>query len=270
MTAFLFWNLKNKPLQEIISSIALSYDIDVFIFVEFSIDNYDLLEELDKNDLGEYFYAPGLCDKIHIFSRFNDDFIKPIYETHNLSIRRLSLPGLKDILIAITHFPSKRYWDEESQSVECIDLANSIRSVEIDVGHSRTILVGDFNMNPFETGLVSAAGLHAVMSRKIAERNKRTVQQKEYPFFYNPMWNFFGDSTMGPPGTYYYTTSTHKIFFWNIFDQLLVRPDLLNSFNNDDLMIITSTDNINLLNRNGFPNQKEYSDHLPIYFKLNI
>jgi hypothetical protein len=84
------------------------------------------------------------------------------------------------------------------------------------------------------------------------------------------MWNFLGDFTLGPPGTYYYTKSTHKIYFWNMFDQLLVRPDLLNSFSNDDLMIITSTDDISLLNRNGFPNKKEYSDHLPICFKLNI
>jgi hypothetical protein len=177
MTTFLFWNLKNKPLKDVIASIALNYDIDILIFVEYSIENSDLLMILNKNNMGEYFYAPGIgCNKIHIFARFNDNFIKPIYETDNLTIRHLVLPGLINILIAITHFPSKLFWDEDSQSIECIDLANSIKEAEMEVGHSRTILVGDFNMNPFETGLVSAAGLHAVMSRKIAEKNKRIVQ----------------------------------------------------------------------------------------------
>jgi hypothetical protein len=67
-----------------------------------------------------------------------------------------------------------------------VELANSIRSVEQKIGHTRTILVGDLNMNPFEEGVVSAAGLHAVMTRRIAEKQSRIVQEKEYPFFAIP------------------------------------------------------------------------------------
>ena len=132
------------------------------------------------------------------------------------------------------------------------------------------MLVGDLNMNPFEDGVVGANGLHAVMSRKIAERQKRTVQNTEYKFFYNPMWSLFGDATAGPPGTYYYHSAEHVVYFWNMFDQVLIRPELLERFNNLDLKIVHSTDTLSLLSNSGGPDDKNISDHLPIFFKINL
>ena len=271
MISFLFWNINQKPIQKLIAKISASYDIDILMFAENSIDIDELLSILNNSDSSDYFYAPGIgCQKIQIFSRFSEDFIRPLYESSDLTIRYLNLPGLMDILLAVNHFPSKLYWDETSQLIECTKLNNSILDAEKQIGHSRTILIGDFNMNPFENGVISSGGLHGVMSRNIALRGKRIVKNKEYRFFYNPMWNFFGDTSPGPSGTYYYEKSVHKVFFWNIFDQLLIRPDLLAYFNNEDLKIITSIEDINLLDKNGFPNRKKSSDHLPIVFKLSI
>jgi hypothetical protein len=196
--------------------------------------------------------------------------IRPIYESDRLTIRYLNLPGLTDILLAVSHFPSKFNWSDESQAFECVELSNSIRNAEQQIGHSRTVLVGDLNMNPFEDGIVSAMGLHAVMTRHIAQKKSRVVQEKEYPFFYNPMWSLFGDATAGPPGTYYYTSSEHKVFFWNIFDQVLVRPDLLNLFGTEDLMIIDSYGDISLLNEQHVPDTEISSDHLPILFRIQL
>ena len=93
-------------------------------------------------------------------------------------------------------------------------------------------------MNPFEDGMVSANGLHAVMSQGIAQRGSRTVQGKAYPFFYNPMWSYLGDASAGPPGTFYYENAQHKTFFWNMFDQILLRPDLLEFFAAENLQIV--------------------------------
>jgi len=50
--------------------------------------------------------------------------------------------------------------------MECIRLADEIRREELGIGHERTVLMGDFNMNPFEIGMISATGLHAVMDRR--------------------------------------------------------------------------------------------------------
>ncbi len=94
---------------------------------------------------------------------------------------------------------------------------------------------------------------------------------KEYPFFYNPMWRHYGDYTDQPPGTYYYTKSDHVCYFWNIFDQVLLRPSLLDYWEDERLRILTD-DGVNkfLSKSAGLPGGRERSDHLPILFKIDI
>lgn len=93
------------------------------------------------------------------------------------------------------------------------------------------------------------------------------VQGREYPFFYNPMWGFFGDRTEGPPGTHFYRHSGHVSFDWNIFDQLLLRTDVLPWFR-DDIEILTRIGETELQLANGRPNSEIGSDHFPIVFRL--
>lgn len=177
---------------------------------------------------------------------------------------------MTDVLLAVAHLPSKQHWDDASQGLECVSLSEAIRSEEHKIGHSRTVLVGDLNMSPFEDGVVSAAGLHGVMSRQIARRGSRAVQSREYPFFYNPMWNFMGDEPPGPPGTYYYSRATQREFFWHMFDQVLIRPDLLDRFATRYLQVVQHADHTPLLTAAGLPNTDEASDHLPLLFQLGL
>ncbi len=109
---FLFWNLKKKPLQENIRRLVSRYDIDVLIFAEFSIEPASLLKVLNQQNTVKFHYAPGICRKIVIFSRFPNEFIKPVYESDRLTVRHLKLPAMKDILLAAVHFPSKNYWSD--------------------------------------------------------------------------------------------------------------------------------------------------------------
>jgi hypothetical protein len=268
--SFLFWNLYRKPLQEFIVNLASQHEISVLMLVECIIEPDVLLKTLNRNDT-VYHYAPSIAPgKIELFTRFPNEFMQPVYDETRLTIRHLKLPGMIDILLAVTHFPSKMYWDDASQALACGELAASIRLKEEEVGHSRTALVGDFNMNPFEDGVVNAYGLHGVVSRKVAARRVRTILSKDYPFFYNPMWGLLGDATPGPPGTYYYRDSKPKTFFWNMFDQVLIRPDLLPLFDNEDLRILTSDGETSFLSPNELPNTEIVSDHLPIFFKLKL
>ncbi|GAB4202405.1 MAG: hypothetical protein OHK0022_25570 [Roseiflexaceae bacterium] len=166
--------------------------------------------------------------------------------------------------------PSKLNWSEDSQTFEIMEISDSIKEAEKVVNHSNTIIVGDFNMNPFENGFITANGFNAVSSRNIALRRIRKVQSREYPFLYNPMWNLLGDNHSGPPGTYYYNNGQHKVFFWNMFDQVLVRPDLIEVFDISQLKILDTDGIESFLSPGRFPNSKQYSDHLPIKFTLNL
>jgi hypothetical protein len=272
MINFLFWNVHKKPLLSSIVKLAFRHEIDVLLLIENVIHPAQLLFELNQKEV-RYHYEPDRIinqnenDKIHIFTRFSSEFIRPIFESDRLTIRRLRLPIHKEILLAVTHFPSKLHWSNESQFSHCFKLANSIKMIESQVGHSKTVLIGDLNMNPFENGVICADGLHAVMTRQLAAKKKRVIQDEEYPFFYNPMWSFFGDGSPGPAGTYYYKKAEPCVYFWNIFDQVLIRPELLDSFKNEDLKIIDSDGSRSFLSAKGLPT---VSDHLPIFFRLNL
>jgi exonuclease III len=267
----MFWNLQRKPLQDLVASVARNYDVDILILAECLIPSQLLLVALNESHSHLYDYASHLsqCDKIHIFTRFHRDLMPVQVESSRTTIRRLILPEAIDILVAATHFPSKRDWKESSQIAECSELANLIRKAEELVGHLKTILVGDLNMNPFEVGVVNANGLHGVMSRQIAEKRTRTVQNSIYPFFYNPMWGLLGDAA-GLPGTFYRSNSEHTEFFWYMFDQVLIRPDLMNRFRNSDLQILNTDGKTSLLTSSGIPNKNIASDHLPILFSLDL
>lgn len=269
MITFLFWNLNRKDLSQNIASLAQFHDVDIFIFAEFDLSIPNLLKLLNKSQ-SSYYYHHNNCDKIKIFTRYLDRFIQPISEADRFTINRLKLPGIDEILVVATHFVDKRNWDEDSQNAECINLASRIREAEKSVGHNRTILVGDLNMNPFQAGVIMANGLHAVMTKKIAAEMSRKVQETDYQFFYNPMWNLLGDHSSGLPGTYFLRQSVHKVYFWNILDQALVRPDLLDAFDVNNLAILESDGQVSFLNKKGYPDQRNYSDHLPIKFTLNL
>jgi hypothetical protein len=151
-----------------------------------------------------------------------------------------------------------------------MELARAIDVEEQKVGHRRTILVGDFNMNPFETGFVSANGLNSVMSRQVASRETRTVQGREYQFFYNPMWGHFGDARSETAGSYFYDAAEHVNYFWNVFDQVLLRPALAERFDPAELSIVKEVGSFPLVQTNGRPDHTNGSDHLPLVFEVEF
>jgi hypothetical protein len=165
------------------------------------------------------------------------------------------------------HIPSKLYRTGEEQTIISGRIVKKITEYEQSQGHTRTLVIGDFNMNPFETGLVSPDGFHGVMDKQIAMREKKIVQGEEKQFFYNPMWSRLGDGSVGCAGTYYYDKNMIN-FFWNTFDQVLIRPSLLPCFHHNDLHVIDKVNEISLLKSGKI--SKQFSDHLPIMIKLTV
>ncbi len=268
MPKFLFWNLNRQDLHGFVRNLARQEGADVVILAECPTKPAKILEELNA-DSSDYQYAPGNCGHLLFFTRFDSDYLTPLFESHRVSIRRLALPKRPSILVAAAHLPAKMNFSEESLLVESVHLAQSIDQVEISEGHERTVLLGDFNMNPFEAGMVIAGGLHAVMSRNIASRMTRLIQRQRYKFFYNPMWNYMGDNG-DTCGTFYFEGAEHLCYYWNLFDQVLLRPDLLHNFAPENVRIPTSIRGCSLLHDDGRPDKETASDHLPVTLDLNF
>ncbi|MGO8788727.1 MAG: endonuclease/exonuclease/phosphatase family protein [Terriglobia bacterium] len=270
MVTFLYWNTNRKALHSEIRALTEVHDVDVVILSEFVESPATLIEHLNSGGARDFQFAPGECDRIWIFTRFSSSFLKSKYEDDWVSIRQLKLPARLEILLVAAHLPSKRFQNEHDQEHLSITVARTIMEQEKNVGHQRTVLVGDLNMNPFEKGVVNADGMNAVMSRQVASRKSRTVMRQAYPFFFNPMWAHFGDRQEDPPGTHYYNRSGQVNYFWNIFDQVMVRPELMDRFDSGTVRIPTKIGETSLLFEDGRPNKRDFSDHLPLLFEVEL
>jgi len=82
------------------------------------------------------------------------------------------------------------------------------------------------------------------------------------------MWGHFGDRDRNPAGTYYRDSGQHVNYYWNMFDQVLIRPSLLDMFPSEGVEIVTHAGRIPLLTSTGVPNRRTGSDHLPLLFTL--
>jgi hypothetical protein len=270
LISFLFWNLK-QPLQHRLARIVAGEKVDVVMLAECPVSPAEVLAALNT-PTGPVFEEPITFNpkpKLRLFTtlpvaRFHPQFDGPNGHT---VVYRVELDRRQPFLLAIVHWPDKRNNDERDQTLLSAEFAREVRQAELDSGIERTILVGDLNMNPYEPGVVGAMGLHAVMTRERARRGRRKVEGRTYPFFYNPMWGFFGDRTDGPAGTFHWGTGVITPF-WNILDQVLLRPSLMDNLN--ELRILKSDGEEPLVTSSGIPDRIKGSDHLPILFRLEL
>jgi hypothetical protein len=276
MLTFLFWNLKGTN-AGVLTNLVRSHAVDVLVLTERSMLPGVVLQALNGPS-ADYFFVEERCAKIQMYTRFPDGFVPPLtYERgavvgDDYTFRRIALPDRVEVLLCAAHFPS-RLWQERSDlNAYTTAFARTLAGAEDVAGHTRTVVVGDLNMNPYDDGVVSSQGLHAVMTRAIARKEPRTVKFASNRYFYNPMWSHFGEKRQGHAGTYYYGSPKHRADFWNIYDQVLVRPALLPYFRDEDLKVLWDdpVTGRSLLMPDGRPNAKDISDHLPVLFKLHV
>ena len=265
-----FWNIAKNESTVLLDLIGyLSKDLDIFVLLECVFTTSEILLKLNSVKT-TFFFSPAYIPNtfFHVFTRSSDELSKPIQESRRLVARNIITPSGWNFTLLLIHYQSKLYWNSASQDAHSHEIKQFIDQVESLVNHDRTIIIGDFNMNPFQNGMVQTTGLHATMDRKLSLKGSRTVGEKEYKFFYNPMWSFFGEKGKGlTNGTFYNYSADPVCNFWNIFDQVLIRPSILGEFNEDSLNIITEINGVNLLKVDGTID-KIVSDHLPVSFEF--
>lgn len=266
---FLFWNIAKRDLWSTLDRLCNFHNVDLVVLAESpsgATSSAKQLTQIGTRSWHSHFRVPTRTQVLSCTSRAT---IEPVYDERAgmLSIHRVVLENT-DFLLATTHLPSQRYWEEGELAQESNRMSSAVRQSEIEYGHERTVVVGDFNMDPYAPGMVSSHGFHALMTRQLAGKRSRIVAGTDYSVFYNPMWGFFGDRTPGPAGSYFYRRSTPTTYFWHIFDQVLIRPDLLSVFS--EVQIIDHDGTQSLIDEHGYPDNAVASDHLPLLFRLDL
>ena len=264
----LFWNVGKRATAQLIADAIRALDIDLLLLAEADFDD-ELTQLLNAaSDRPFWFPQPLPGARLRLHTRLPNGSVTPVAEKNWLAAYHIKPLVGCDFLLVGAHIGSKLHLDRAAQAALSPRIRESIEEWEAAVGHARTVVAGDFNMNPFEDGVMGSEGLHAVMTRADAHRRARKVLGERRRFFYNPMWRHFGDRDDAPAGTYRDGGSGPLAFFWNIFDQVVVRPDLLNCFDDGSVRVVTKFKGRNLATRSGRPNRKAGSDHFPIVFEI--
>ncbi|MEM9543419.1 MAG: endonuclease/exonuclease/phosphatase family protein [Cyanobacteria bacterium P01_E01_bin.42] len=269
MTTILFWNINKKQLINDIVWLCQRYNVDILVLAESKLSKVEILRNLNIGASSIYISPTNPTTSLSLFYRYPSESIQPLDGEKRMSIQRIQPRIGKDFTLVALHLPSKLHMSEEDQYAECRRIVQTIQEKENQVGHMRTLVIGDFNLNPFEKGMIAADGFHAMMTQKIAKKRDRKIRGQTRSFFYNPMWGRMGDFSPEAPGTYYYSDSSVIAYFWNTLDQVLLRPDLLDYFTQDNLSIISQIGEKSLLTANQTILSSS-SDHFPILITLEI
>lgn len=266
--SFLFWNVARRPLEERVARIAAAHAVDVVILAECKTAAV-VTRSLNAEHPGTFRSVAGSGERLRLFTRLPGGVIQALLRAPLDAWLgfRVVVPAGPELILFAAHLPSKLYTDETDRLEDARKLATDVWRMEVQEGHTRAVLVGDLNANPFEAPVAAATGLHGVMTRSVARETVRQIRGQDYSMFYNPMWRVFGDHKPDPPGTYYRRSSNVVNYFWNVYDQVLLRPAVMDWLT--DLRVLASDGIDSLLTPGGRPDATNGSDHLPLLFRLD-
>jgi len=263
---FLFWNVGGRTVDKEIIALVADERPDFLVLAEYKTSTIDLLRSMVAAGIHFYLIPSIACDRITIYSNIVPNHIHHRREASRFTIKEIRSTGTKPILLCLVHLLSKLHASDDDQLYGAISLKNAIEKAETEAGHKNTIVFGDFNMNPFDKGMLFAAALNAISCLRTAERESRMVQGQVQNLFYNPTWNLLGDFIEGP-GTYFHKSPSSLSLYWNMLDQVIMRPELARGLDRDSLKIIRAAGGTSFITDEGLPS---VSDHLPIVFSIDI
>jgi hypothetical protein len=295
----LFWNFniaKGDSARALASShdhadllalLARDQNADLIVLAECNLPVSEVLASLRRIFAPEYVHIKDPHPKITWFSRLKNQRLASVMADGRTSIKQLVDTGGEhaDVLLAATHFVDPYHTSVERQRESAENLRSLIESSENRPGiaHQRTILFGDFNMNPYHIAMTDQRrGLGAIMHRELTLRHYLTTKipaklsaSMRPCLFYNPMWALMGHHSA--PGTFYWKDKEPDNPYWNTLDGVLVRPALLPYFpaDSDNPAIIDAlTDALGrkqpLIRMAEKHHKIAYSDHLPIRFRFDL
>ncbi|MDR1493015.1 MAG: endonuclease/exonuclease/phosphatase family protein [Planctomycetaceae bacterium] len=260
---FIFWNVKKQKREEPLIELADKTGADVLFLAECS---EELVEQLNSSFVSSIAAKVSKQPRINAFIRRHTISCKIDLDIRQKNDRyvfyHLSGYGI-DVNFVVVHFSSKLYSYKESQQSDAQDFMTQVRELEKKYSHQRTVIIGDFNMNPFDSGMFMARIFNATCSLEIAFHKKtRKYQGIDYSFFYNPCWKNYAGLGNGIYGTYYYDSpENNHIQHWNNLDQVLLRPDILENYEHN-FAVLHDVLNYDIRKKNSI------FDHYPILLEL--
>lgn len=254
----LFWNLHGNGNEKIIADIISENEIDIALFTEHEATDWFEVFHILNGNFHKYSGPPTaktmLICKNSIDAIFN-------FDAARFSIFSVGLNSSKYIIVGVhlTAFPQNK----ERRKLEARNLVNEVKQVEQALDHTNTVLIGDFNANPFDTEMILKDGLNAVLFKSVIVENEFSkVDGKKNRRFYNPMLHYISESK-AHYGSIYHAGDLDDLY-WNSYDQVLVRKSLIELL--VDVRYLKQVRGRSLLKR--LKPSSDISDHLPLIVSI--
>ncbi|WP_321974320.1 hypothetical protein [Paratractidigestivibacter sp.] len=127
-----------------------------------------------------------------------------------------------------------------------------------------SIVLGDFNAQPFEMEMISPGNLNATLFKDVVIRMRsRRVSGRDYPFMYNPTLEFLSEANDNCGS--YYSAAGPATFYWYCLDQAVFSPLLADKV--AEYRYLRQIGDAALI-KDVAPNG-EISDHLPLFVRID-
>ena len=256
MLNLLFWNLKNNSIENIVAECLIENDVSLAAFAEYKGLDFTLLEELA---LYQYHSVESLKENVHIRLMVQNGIkATAIQEQSRYSIFQIET-GLKKYLLVAIHLEDRRNYDPDDRIDTIKHLIADLEKHEEETDCYQTIVIGDFNANPYDKELLSVYGFNAVMFKDlILQSEYRRYKYSEHKRFYNPILDYIFASNKMHGSFYHIDDASTPI--WHCIDQILLRKELVECF--EKLEYILKIGDTELI-KTKRPD-KSISDHLPL------
>lgn len=258
----IFWNTKKHADFSTIEDILIDEFPDLLFLAEFDQTiAISKTEELKKSGY-EHFPNPG-CSRIVIIKKCMINLSISRQDHYFSSVKDVST----NINIISVHLPSQMHQSLEALKSKIRDFRNDIDNTFGNSTLKDIIIIGDFNISPFEKAMIDFDGFSASNSKNLRTHATHLGSKKE--LYYNPTWVLFGKKYF--PGTLYYrrpSRSSFDILEHHILDQVLISYSLNKKITSENLEVLESTSNKTFFDYSS--NSVYLSDHLPIVYEFKM
>jgi len=258
----IYWNTKQHQDFSTIQEIIVEQNPDILFLSEISeniiIKNYSILKSIQY----EHFENPG-CSRVLIIKKKSVNLVLSRQNNYYTTVKELKT----NTFIISVHLPSQMY-----QSIDALkSFIREIRNeIDIYIGSSSQkdiLIIGDFNMNPYEKPMIDFDGFAASNSKKLKKEVTHLKTKKE--LYYNPTWTLYSNNSF--PGTKYYkrpSTTSFDILEHHYLDQVVLSYSLSQKLISETINVLKNTKNKFFFDL--ISNTIKLSDHLPIIYEYKI
>ncbi|SFT15812.1 Exonuclease III [Sphingobacterium wenxiniae] len=256
----IYWNSKKQSDFKTIECILGEENPDILFLSESNKnlfeDNKFYLELIDY----EHFENPG-CQRVIILKKKNLKLSLAIQSPFYTSVKCLD----NNIFIISVHLPSQMFQHMDGLKSHIRLFRQDIDSLIGDSSKVDIIVIGDFNVNPFEKPMIDFDGFAA--SNSVNLRKKITHLQNTKELYYNPTWKLYRENSF--PGTKYFrrpSASAYDVLEHHFLDQVVVSYSLSQKIIEEKIKVLEETTTKVFFDK--MTSSILESDHLPLIYEF--